>query len=165
VHQQVGSLYFYLEIFYTCARLCFYFLVSKIIPMHFLLKAFKPAVLSTAIALAGCASTHMQRYVGQDIREVILDSGPPVGQMDMGNGVRAFQFMWGGGTFAVPQTTRTVGTVTAYGNTAQLNAATVTSGGGVVSSEGCMLTYMTKWDEAQKTWIVSSYRMPRQLVC
>lgn len=53
--------------------------------------------------LSGCASTHMAQYVDKDIREVILDSGPPINVMDMGQGVRAFQFRWGGGTFVVPQ--------------------------------------------------------------
>jgi len=46
------------------------------------------------LLLSGCVSTHMKQYMGMDIREVILDSGPPLNAMDMGGGVRAFQFRW-----------------------------------------------------------------------
>lgn len=116
-------------------------------------------------SLIGCASTHMQQYMGKDIREVILDSGSPINALDMGNGVRAFQFRWGGGTFSIPQTTTTTGTVTSYGNTAWLNSSSITSAGGTFTSEGCVITYMATWSESTQTWIVSSYRIPKQLVC
>lgn len=115
--------------------------------------------------LAGCVSTHMKQYMGKDIREVILDSGPPINAMDMSDGVRAFQFRWGGGTYSIPQTTTTRGTVTAYGNTAWLNSSTITSGGGTIHSEGCVITYLTAWNDVYQTWVVSSYRYPNQLVC
>ena len=117
------------------------------------------------LMLVGCASTHMKQYMGKDIREVILDSGPPINAMDMENGVRVFQFRWGGGSFTVPQTTTTTGTVTGYGNTAWLNSSSITHGGGTYTSEGCVITYMTTWSEARKTWVVTSYRFPKQLVC
>ena len=117
------------------------------------------------IMLVGCVSTHMKQYMGKDIREVILDSGPPINAMDMGDGVRAFQFRWGGGTYSIPQTTTTSGTVTAYGNTAWLNSSSITSGGGTIYSEGCVITYLTAWNDARQTWVVSSYRYPKQLVC
>lgn len=68
------------------------------------------------VILSGCVSTHMKQYIGRDIREVILDDGPPVNAMDMGNGVRAFQFRIGGGTYRLPSTTTTSGTLTGYGN-------------------------------------------------
>src|SRR5690554_4707351 len=55
-----------------------------------------------SVFLLGCVSTHMKQYLGKDIREVVLDSGPPVNAIDMEGGVRAFQFMWGGGTYRVP---------------------------------------------------------------
>ena len=53
-------------------------------------------VATLIIFLAGCASTEMKSYIGQDIREVILTNGQPIGAIEMGNGTRAFQFMWGG---------------------------------------------------------------------
>ena len=43
--------------------------------------------------LAGCAADTMRSYVGQDIRNVELAYGPPINQINLGNGSRAFQ--WG----------------------------------------------------------------------
>jgi hypothetical protein len=34
----------------------------------------------------------MRSYVGQDIKAVELAYGPPVNQIDLGNGIRAFQW-------------------------------------------------------------------------
>ncbi|WP_372376335.1 hypothetical protein ACDI35_08680 [Xanthomonas axonopodis pv. cajani] len=70
--------------------------------------------------LAGCASTEMKQYVGKDIREVILVNGPPINELDMEDGVRAFQFKWGGGTVALPQTSQTTGQVSSVGSTANI---------------------------------------------
>ena len=122
-------------------------------------------VLLLATVLVGCVSTEMKSYVGKDIREVILVNGQPIAAMDMGNGVRAFQFKWGGGTFTVPQTTHTTGQVTSYGNSAWLNATSITTGGGTFHSEGCVISYLTEWDEKTQGWIVHGYRYPKQLVC
>jgi hypothetical protein len=44
-----------------------------------------------ATLLVGCVADKMRSYVGQDIREVELVYGPPVNQIDLGNGTRAFQ--------------------------------------------------------------------------
>ncbi len=35
----------------------------------------------------------MRTYIGQDIRNVELAYGPPVNQIDLGNGARAFQWL------------------------------------------------------------------------
>ena len=117
------------------------------------------------IALIACASTHMKQYVGKDIREVLLDSGPPNYAFDMPDGTRAFQFRWGGGTYVVPQSTTTTGTVTAVGDSAWYQSHSITTGGGVVTSEGCILTYITEWDEKRHGWIVIDYRYPKRLFC
>ena len=61
-----------------------------------------PVILLVLFFMAGCASTHMQQYLGKDIREVVMDSGPPENVLDLGDGRRAFQFYWGGGSFLVP---------------------------------------------------------------
>jgi hypothetical protein len=123
------------------------------------------AILAGILLGTGCASTHMNQYMGKDIREVILDSGPPINAMDMGDGTRAFQFRWGGGTFAMPQTTTTSGTATSVGSSTWFQGQTISSGGGIVTSEGCVITYITNWNGQLKTWVVSAYRIPRQLVC
>ena len=118
-----------------------------------------------SVLLLGCVSTHMKQYLGKDIREVVLDSGPPLNAMDMEGGVRAFQFRWGGGTYRVPTTTTTTGSVSTSGNSAWFNSTSITSGGGVVHSRGCLISYLTEWDDVRETWIVRDIRYPKRLVC
>jgi hypothetical protein len=122
-------------------------------------------VFALALVVVGCASTHMRQYLGKDIREVVLDSGPPINIFDMPDSTRAFQFRWGGGTYIVPQTTTTTGAVMAVGNSAWFQNQSITTGGGVVTSEGCVITYLTTWDPQRQAWIGSRYRIPKQLVC
>jgi hypothetical protein len=117
------------------------------------------------LLLTGCVSTHMKQYIGKDIREVILDSGPPLNAMNMGSGVRAFQFTWGGGSYTMPSTTTTQGTVTTYGNSAWLSANSITTGGGTIHSEGCIISYLATWNSDRETWIVKDIRYPDRLVC
>jgi hypothetical protein len=115
--------------------------------------------------LSACASTHMKQYMGQDIQEVMIYSGPPINAFDMSDGRRAFQFRWGGGTFTTPQTTTTTGNASLIGNSAWFQANSITSGGNTVTSKGCIITYLTHWDTDRNTWIVSEYRIPKQLLC
>ena len=122
-------------------------------------------LLLTLILLQGCASTHMKQYLNKDIREVIIDSGPPINAFDMGDGRRAFQFRWGGGTYVVPQTTSISGTSTTIANSTWYSGSAITTGGGVVTSEGCIITYFALWDVEKNTWVISEYRVPKQLVC
>lgn len=122
-------------------------------------------VAAILLFLTGCASTHMKQYMGRDIREVVIDSGPPIHAFDMGDSRRAFQFHWGGGTIVVPQTTTTTGSVTAIGNTAWFSSQAITSPGGVVQVPPCIITYLTRWNEASQAWTVVDYRYPKQLVC
>lgn len=116
-------------------------------------------------AMVGCVSSHMKKYIDRDIRDVMLDSGPPINAFDMPDSTRAFQFRWGGGSFALPQTTSTSGTVTAIGNSAWFQSQSISSGGTIASSEGCVITYFAKWNDGIKSWVVVSYRYPKQLVC
>ncbi len=117
------------------------------------------------LALTSCASTHMKQYMGKDIREVILDSGPPIGALDMADGARAFQFRWGGGAVAVPQTTTVAGSATNIGNTTWFQAQALTSPGGIFVSDGCVITYVATWNAEKGAWVVTDYRVPKQLVC
>jgi len=48
--------------------------------------------LVALLVAAGCAANTMRGYVGQDIRAVVLAYGPPVGEIDLGGGTRAFQW-------------------------------------------------------------------------
>lgn len=115
--------------------------------------------------LSGCVSTHMKQFIGKDIREVVLVSGPPVNMLDMSEGVRAFQFKWGGGSFKLPTTTTTTGNIYSTGNGGTFTSNSITSGGGVVQSNGCIISYITEWDNKSQGWIVSDIRYPDQLVC
>ena len=121
--------------------------------------------IALSITMIGCASTHMKQYMGLDIREVVIDAGPPINAFDMGDGRRAFQFRWGGGTYAVPQTTTLTGSATSIGNSAWYSGTAITTGGGIIRSEGCIITYLASWDKNRKAWIVTEYRIPKQLVC
>lgn len=117
------------------------------------------------LALAGCASTHMKQYVGQDIRAVILNDGPPLHAMDMGDGTRAFLYPFGGGTFNAPAFTTTTGSVTRTGSTVWLDSTAITVGGGTFTVPPCMMSYLAHWDAQRNTWIIHAYRVPQQLVC
>ncbi|REF72393.1 hypothetical protein [Paracoccus versutus] len=80
-------------------------------------------VLALVMAVAGCASSIMQSYVGKDITEAAMDYGPPAGVMDLPDGRRAFMWRMTQGT-VMPQTTNysavqsgnwVTGTATTYG--------------------------------------------------
>ena len=101
----------------------------------------------------------------KDVREVIIENGPPIYAFDMGDGRRAFQFRWGGGSFVIPQRTTVTGSSTAVGGSGWYSGSAITSGGGVITSEGCVLTYFARWNEVKNAWIVTEYRVPKQLVC
>ncbi|KQY54397.1 hypothetical protein [Lysobacter sp. Root494] len=119
-------------------------------------------VLALLVAvLVGCVSTEMKSYVGQDIREVMLVSGQPIAAMDMGNGVRAFQFMWGGSS----KTAVTTSSNSQVDSTGWLGRTAITSNGSAMISNGCVISYLTEWNESRQGWVVTGYRYPKQLVC
>jgi hypothetical protein len=95
----------------------------------------------------------------------MLTSGQPIGAMGMGSGVRAFQFKLGGGSFTIAQTTNTTGQVVSYGSTAWLNSRSITTGGGTLRNEACVMAYLTQWSPKSEGWVVTGYRYPNQLVC
>ena len=107
----------------------------------------------------------MKQYMVKDIRDVVIDSGPPINVFDMGDKRRAFQFYWGGGSYVVPQVATGSGSATTLGNTTWYSATALATGGGMVTSEGCLITYLTQWDESRQAWIVDEYRYPKQLFC
>ena len=112
------------------------------------------------LLLGGCVSTEMKGYVGKDIREVILTNGQPMGTMDMGDGSRAFQFMWGGSNQTSVTSSRTTQV-----NSDWLGKSSVQSSGNAVISNGCVISYITRWDEAKNGWIVFDYRYPNRAIC
>ena len=103
--------------------------------------------------------------MGQDVREIALDHGPPFAAFDLVDSRRAFQWRWGGGTIAVPATTTTTDTATASGPSVWFTSTAISTGGFVASSQGCVLSYIATWDPRREAWIVTEYRVPKQLVC
>jgi hypothetical protein len=116
-------------------------------------------VLFSALLLTGCASQFAKQYVGQDVVALELDNGKPANVVEMPDGRRAYQYHWGGGTFVAPQYSS--GTVNVIGNTAFIN--TQTSPAAVVSSPGCLISFIAERRGAQ--WIVVEARWPERLAC
>lgn len=49
-------------------------------------------IMASLCLLGACQSQIMAEYVGKDLREVRLQNGPPTYEMDMGDGIYAFQW-------------------------------------------------------------------------
>jgi hypothetical protein len=107
----------------------------------------------------------MKAFVGHDIRDVFIEDGPPVHAFDLNDKRRVFQFYWGGGTVSLPSSTTTYGTGHLIGNTVYTTSDSITTGGGTYTSKGCLISFITRWDEDKKGWIVEEYRYPDRLVC
>lgn len=119
----------------------------------------------TAMLVAGCVSTHMRQFIGEDIREVVMSDGAPVNVFDYSGGQRVFQFYWGGGSYTVPATSTTSGRAYAIGSTVYGSTTTISTPARTVSNEGCLTSYITRWDEDRSGWIVEDIRYPQRLVC
>lgn len=112
--------------------------------------------------LSGCASTIMKSYIDKDVREVMLDYGPPSNAFDMGDGRRAFQWVMES-SYTTPVVANTSGNVSAYGNTAWVNSNTTISGGQAVTSS-CTYTMLGRWNDSRQAWIITEFRKPN-LMC
>jgi hypothetical protein len=107
------------------------------------------------VLLASCAADTMKGYVGQDIRAVELEYGPPVNQIDLGNGTRAFQ--WSKTTV----NTTPVSAVTTTDKDKKGRRTTQTQYvGGDQSVTNCLYTFLTVWDAPQRRWVVTGFRQP-----
>ena len=122
-------------------------------------------LLVFSLLLSGCVSTHMKRYIGKDVRYIVLDDGDPERAMDMPDGTRAFQFYWGGGSAAVPTQTTTTGELQLVGNSVLYSEQRLQTGGFIVESKGCLVTYFARWDAAKNGWIVTGIQYPKRLAC
>lgn len=127
-------------------------------------------VIFTMILLSGCASKIMQSYVGKDVREVVLDYGPPSNAMDMGKGIRAFQWTKSS-SYTTPTYVSSSGTGTGYGSSytygnytnynmnTYVNTNTVIRGGQTINST-CVYTLFARWNKGRNGWIVTSFKKP-----
>lgn len=114
---------------------------------------------------AGCASTHMKRFIGRDVRYVPLEDGRPVNVFDLPDDQRAFQFLWGGGRYVVPATTTTQGQVQLVGDSAYYSERKLEIPAAVIDNPGCVITYIARWNAEKKGWIVVDIAYPHRLVC
>ena len=115
--------------------------------------------LLTVLLLVGCAGMNMQAYLGKDIRDVMVDYGPPVHQFDMGNGTRAFQWETVD-HYREPVTASTTGFVNGPKHSGGIvNANTIYTGGNTYTSK-CFYTYFAKWNKLSKGWIITGFRKP-----
>ncbi|MBV5258966.1 hypothetical protein FLX56_11130 [Synechococcus moorigangaii CMS01] len=122
-------------------------------------------LVAIGVAMSGCVSTHMQQFIGEDIREVVMADGPPVNVFDYVGGRRVFQFRWGGGQGYIPATATTQGISYQVGSTVFSSQQTVGSPAMAVSSDGCLISYITEWSEQSEGWVVEDIRYPQRLVC
>ena len=110
----------------------------------------------------GCASQIMKSYVGKDVREVMLDYGPPANPFDMGDGRRAFQWVINS-SYTTPATATTTGTVNSYGYSSWINSNTMITGGQSINSR-CVYTLFGKWSEDTNGWSITGFKKPN-LMC
>lgn len=115
--------------------------------------------LGAALLLAGCVSTQMRGFVGQDITEAFMRYGQPENVIDLPNGQRAFQFRQGEGAMLVPGRSRSE--VAAWGNTATVN--TVSTPATAIYRDGCLLTFIAA--PSGGSWTVTDIRPPKEMVC
>ncbi|MGC1407594.1 MAG: hypothetical protein WA864_01450 [Acetobacteraceae bacterium] len=105
--------------------------------------------------LVGCAADTMRSYVGQDIRAVELTYGPPVNQIDLGNGTRAFQWS------KVSVDTTPVSAVTTTDKDKKGRKTTETQfTGGEQTVTRCLYTFITARNPQADSWIVTGIREP-----
>lgn len=118
----------------------------------------KLGLLMLIFVLAGCASQIMKSYIGKDVRDAMLDYGPPSNAFDMGDGRRAFQWVRGS-SYTTPAYANTTGSVNTYGPTSWVNSNTTITGGQTVNSR-CLYTMFARWDEERKGWILTDFKKP-----
>ena len=106
----------------------------------------------------------MKRFIGKDTRYIDIDDGAPVNAFDLPDGRRAFQYPWGGGTYAVPHTTTTGGRVQLVANTAYHTERKLPEAY-TVENPGCVITYIAEWSGAKNGWFVVAISNPTRAVC
>ncbi len=113
------------------------------------------AICVPLILMAGCAADTMRGYVGQDVRAVVLAYGPPVNEVDLGNGARAFQWT----KTSVDTTPLTAVTTTDKDRKGRKTTQTQFIGG-TQTVTNCLYTFLTAWSPQRGGWIVTGFRQP-----
>lgn len=128
----------------------------------------KLSLIAIAVLISGCVSAadKMKSYVGRDVRFVELTYGPPSNVIDMGNGVRAFQWTRVS-TYTRPASIRT--TTTTDVDRKRREGAAETHGEKTTETQysdaqtevsRCIYSFITQYRKADRAWIVVSYEEP-----
>lgn len=113
------------------------------------------ALLLGLVAVGGCASQIMERYVGKSITEPILDYGPPANVINLQGDRRAFQWQIAS-SGVVPMTTPSTSTI--YGSGGYASVTTQSTSYIPYSSE-CLYTLTAT--RSGDDFIVDGFRKPR----
>jgi hypothetical protein len=127
----------------------------------------KAALFLAILSLAACASQIMQSYVGKDIREAVMDYGPPVNAFDMPDGTRAFQWHEAV-TYSSPTFVNTTGNLSGtttgagdfYSHNASLSSQAIVTPG-IVNTEQCFYTLFARKGATEGAWTVTGFKKPR----
>ena len=109
--------------------------------------------------LTGCVSTEMKSYVGKSIEETFISYGKPENVFEFPDGRRAYQFRWGGGSFATPAKGTAIATSVGNVTTVQTTSTPAT----IMNSPGCLITYIAR--DGGNGFVIEEYRYPKRLVC
>jgi hypothetical protein len=112
-------------------------------------------LICIAALLAGCVADKMRSYIGTDIRTVELSYGPPVNEIDLGNGARAFQWS----KISVDTTPVTAVSTTDKDKKGRKTTQTQFVGGDQTVTR-CLYTFITAWNPPGNSWMVTGIREP-----
>ena len=113
------------------------------------------ALYAVAASLISCTADQMRTYIGQDIRMVELSYGPPINQINLGNGTRAFQWQ------KISVETTPVSAVSTTEKEKKGRRTTQTQYiGGDTSVTKCLYTFITMWNPQANGWVVTGIREP-----
>jgi hypothetical protein len=97
----------------------------------------------------------MRSYVGQDVRRIELDYGPPSNAIDLGNGQRAFQWT----RITVSRTPGSAVTTTSKDKKGR-KIQNTTYSPPTHSVDRCLYTFFAAWNPQANGWIVTGIREP-----
>lgn len=118
------------------------------------------SILVLSLALAACASTAMNKYVGGSVSEAYMSYGQPEAVFDLPDGRRAFQFYWGGAKGVAPANVQTNIQPTGLGG---YQVTTTGTPAMAYETKGCLVTLIAR--PVSNDFIVEEYRVPQRLVC
>lgn len=110
-----------------------------------------------ALALAGCATSEMQSYVGQPLQIAIARRGPPAFVFDMPDGRRAFQWEITSSGVTPRMTTGQANIYAPPGAFGSVNYNQMTTGGNAYS-QTCRYTMYAIWQD--NAWVFTGYEQP-----